>query len=107
MRILTGGMNHESNSLNPIITDADDFVVFYGDEILSKGMPNYSSSGIIGALKKAGCEIVPTVLARAVPNGVVSASFYRDLKAEFLRRTKEAIAAGPIDGVCLALHGSM
>jgi microcystin degradation protein MlrC len=108
MRILTGGMNHESNSLNPIITGADDFVVFYGDEILDKGMmPGYSSTGIINALKKAGCEIVPTVLARAVPNGVVSASFYRDLKHEFLRRTKEALAAGPIDGVCLALHGSM
>lgn len=108
MRILIGGMNHESNSLNPIITGADDFVVFYGDEILGRGMlPYYSSTGIASALKKAGCEIVPTVLARAVPNGVVSASFYRDLKAEFLYRTKEALAAGPIDGVCLALHGSM
>jgi microcystin degradation protein MlrC len=108
MRILIGGVNHESNSFNPIITGADDFVVFYGDEILNKGMlPCYSSTGIIGVLKKAGCEIVPAVLARAVPNGVVSASFYRDLKAEFLRRTEAALAAGPIDGVCLALHGSM
>jgi microcystin degradation protein MlrC len=108
MRILIGGMNHESNSLNPIITGAGDFVTFYGDEILDRGMmPGYSSTGIVGVLKKAGCEIVPAVLARAVPNGVVSASFYRDLKAEFLRRTKEALAAGPIDGVCLALHGSM
>jgi microcystin degradation protein MlrC len=108
MRILSGGMNHESNTLNPIITGPEDFVVFYGDEILENGLlPGYASTGIINALREAGCEIVPTVLARAVPNGVVSAAFYQNLKAEFIRRTKEALARGPLDGVCLALHGSM
>jgi microcystin degradation protein MlrC len=101
-------MNHESNTFNPIITGAEDFVVFYGDEMLTKGLlPGYASTGIIKALKEAGCEIVPTVLARAVPNGVVSAAFYQNLKAEFIRRTREALARGPLDGVCLALHGSM
>ncbi|MHB9291266.1 hypothetical protein Holit_00339 [Hollandina sp. SP2] len=108
MRILSGGMNHESNTLNPIITGSEEFVVFYGDEILTKGLlPGYTSTGIINALREAGCEIVPTVLARAVPNGVVSAAFYQNLKREFIRRTKEALARGPLDGVCLALHGSM
>jgi len=34
MRIIVGGMNHESNTLNPIITGKDDFVVFRGKEIL-------------------------------------------------------------------------
>ncbi|MDR0689461.1 MAG: M81 family metallopeptidase [Spirochaetaceae bacterium] len=108
MRILSGGMNHESNTLNPIITGPKDFVVFYGDEILKNGLlPGYASTGIINALKEAGAEIVPTVLARAVPNGVVSAPFYYSLKREFIHRTKEALAQGPLDGVCLALHGSM
>jgi microcystin degradation protein MlrC len=108
MRILIGGMNHESNTLNPIITGPEDFVVFYGEEILKEGLlPYYSSTGIIETLREAGCAIVPTVLARAVPNGVVSAAFYQKIKAEFIRRTREALAAGPLDGVCLALHGSM
>jgi microcystin degradation protein MlrC len=50
MRILVGGMNHESNSLNPIITGEDDFIVFRGDEILKNGMrPGYSSTGIINS----------------------------------------------------------
>jgi microcystin degradation protein MlrC len=101
-------MNHESNTLNPIITGPEDFVVFYGDEMLKAGLlPGYASTGIINVLTEAGCEIVPTVLARAVPNGVVSAAFYRHLKDEFIRRTREALARGPLDGVCLALHGSM
>jgi microcystin degradation protein MlrC len=108
MRILVGGMNHESNTFNPIITGEGDFVVFRGDEIFSNGMKEgYSSTGIIGALKKAGCTIAPALLARAVPNGVVAASFYRGFKEEFLCRTRAALAEGPIDGVCLALHGSM
>ncbi|MDR1411894.1 MAG: M81 family metallopeptidase [Spirochaetaceae bacterium] len=108
MRILVGGMNHESNGFNPIITGADDFIVFYGEEIPGKGMAEgYALTGIIRALEKAGCEIAPTVLARAVPNGVVAAPFYYSIKTEFLRRTEEALSSGPIDGVCLALHGSM
>ncbi|MDR1904439.1 MAG: M81 family metallopeptidase [Treponema sp.] len=108
MRILIGGMNHESNTFNPIITGAEDFVVFYGEEMLTGGrLPYYSSTGIITALEEAGCDLVPVLLARAVPNGVVSASFYGRLKAEFVLRTRDALASGPIHGVCLALHGSM
>ena len=55
MRILVGGMNHESNSLNPIITGKEDFVVFRQNEIFDRGMlPYYSSTGIINTLKEAG-----------------------------------------------------
>jgi len=105
MRILVGGMNHESNSLNPIITGEEDFVVFRRNEICEKGLlPYYLSTGIINTLKEAGAEIIPAVLCRAVPNGVVSADFYGRFKAEFLKCAREA---GRVDGVCLALHGSM
>jgi microcystin degradation protein MlrC len=43
-------------------------------------------------------------VARAVPNGVVSASFYQKIKDEFLACAHDA---GHLDGICLALHGSM
>ncbi|MDR2178287.1 MAG: M81 family metallopeptidase [Treponema sp.] len=108
MRILTGGFSHESNSLNPIITGEDDFVVLRGSEVAAQAVfSRHSSAGIIAALKKGGAEVIPTVLARAVPNGVVSASFYQKIKAELLDRAGESLKQGPIDGVCLALHGSM
>lgn len=108
MRVVVGGMNHESNTLNPIITGADDFVVFRGEELLKQGLlPYYSSTGIIRTLEAAGCQIIPILIARAVPNGVVSAALYRSLKEEFLRRVREALAEGPVDGICLGLHGSM
>ncbi|MDR3145405.1 MAG: M81 family metallopeptidase [Treponema sp.] len=108
MRILTGGISHESNSLNPIITGEDDFVVLRGDKITERSVfSRHSSAGIVETLQRGGAEIVPTVLARAVPNGVVSAAFYERIKAEMLRAAGEALKQGPVDGVCLALHGSM
>jgi microcystin degradation protein MlrC len=108
MRILTGGFSHESNSLNPIITGEDDFAVLRGGGIIENSVfSRHSSAGIIETLKKGGAELAPTVLARAVPNGVVSRAFYEKLKAELLCRAGEALKQGPVDGVCLALHGSM
>ncbi|MDR3139580.1 MAG: M81 family metallopeptidase, partial [Treponema sp.] len=108
MRILTGGISHESNSFNPIITGENEFVIFRGAEITREGvLPRSSTAGIVKALKDAGAGIVPAIQARAVPNGVVSAAFYDKFKAEILERTREALKEGPIDGVCLGLHGSM
>ena len=108
MRILIGGMNHESNTFNPIITGEEDFVVFRGKEILEKGMlPYYASTGIVKTLSDAQVEIIPAILCRAVPNGVVSLAFYQKIKAEFLDYAMEALKHGPVDGICLALHGSM
>ncbi|MDR0641498.1 MAG: M81 family metallopeptidase [Treponema sp.] len=108
MRIVTGGFSHESNSLNPIITGEDDFVVSRGGEITGLSVfSRHSSAGIIQTLIRAGADVVPTVLARAVPNGVVSRTFYETLKNELLDRARRALAEGPVHGVCLALHGSM
>ena len=108
MRIIIGGMSHESNTLNPIITGAEDFIVFRGSKVIEEGLlPYYSVTGIARVLAASGCEIVPTLVARAVPNGVVCAAFYREIKAELLARARDALAQGPIDGACLALHGSM
>ncbi|GHV24075.1 hypothetical protein FACS189498_0310 [Spirochaetia bacterium] len=108
MRIVVGGMAHESNTLNPIITGEDDFIVTEGTALLVPGIfPGSSIRGIIDTLREAGAAVVPLFMARAVPNGVISGSFYTKKKDDFIRRLTEAKAAGPIDGVCLALHGSM
>ncbi|QSH94646.1 M81 family metallopeptidase [Treponema phagedenis] len=108
MRILVGGISHESNSFNPIITGINDFVVFRGEEVLTKGLlPYYSSTGIIDTLRGWGWEVVPALVARAVPNGLVQHELYQSLKAEFLHYLDEALTEAPIDGICLGLHGSL
>lgn len=103
-RILVGAMNHESNSFNPIVATETDFLVLRGQEVLSRRKPNDTLTGIMDTLEAAGYEVVPTVFASAVPNGLVDRAFVEKLRHEILEL---AAQAGPIDAITFALHGSM
>lgn len=107
MRILTASFHHESNSFNPIVTGPDDFTIFYGKEIYNNLNDRDSISGIIHTLEKAGVEIIPTVFARAVPNGLVKKSLYRELKKNLRIHLLAEKKSEPVHGAVLALHGSM
>lgn len=102
-RVLVGGFHHESDTFNPIITNKDDIVVNRGESLLNNKNKN-SITGIISKLKGNNFEVIPSLHARAVPNGIWDKDYYSQLKEEFLTIVKESL---PLDGVCLALHGSM
>ena len=102
-RVLVGGLHHESDTFNPIVTGRKDIWVRRGRELLDhKGRD--SCSGEIATLLKAGYEVVPTLIARAVPNGEWDTGYYKELKEEFLDGIRKA---GKLDALCLSLHGSM
>jgi microcystin degradation protein MlrC len=103
--IAVGGFFHESNTFNPIITGAEDFIVFEGDEIYSKGELYPQAKGIVDyLLEKPEYSVTPLVFARAVPNGEVDTEFYTGIKDRFF----EMLDAAPKpDAFVLALHGSM
>lgn len=105
-RILLASMHHESNSFNPIIAKAGDFQVRIGEEMLRQLPHNNPVRGMAETLLAAGCELVPTRTVTAVPNGEVDQAFYLEQKAAILEQAKKAKADG-LDGLCLALHGSM
>lgn len=102
-RIVIGGFHHESNTFNPIIAGNNDIYVYRGAEFYDHMCEN-AISGIISQLREYKYDIIPTVIARAVPNGVWDKNIYLSLKEEFLNTLK---SCGHIDGFCLALHGSM
>jgi len=102
-RIFVGGLHHESDTFNPIITGRDDIWVTRGQALLNKKGRD-AASGIIATLTCAGYEVIPSLIARAVPNGVWDRAYYLELKEELLKALKEA---GDIDGISLSLHGSM
>jgi microcystin degradation protein MlrC len=106
-RVLTASFHHESNTFNPIVTGREDFSIKYGNEIFNSLSDNDSISGIIKTLQIEKYEVIPTVFARAVPNGVISKPLYKELKEELLKRSGVALSEGPIDALVLALHGSM
>ncbi|MFA7127921.1 MAG: M81 family metallopeptidase [Sphaerochaeta sp.] len=103
LRVLVGGMHHESDTFNPLVCGRQDIWVRRGNDLLShKG--NDSISGAIATLQAAGIEVIPSLIARAVPNGEWDLSYYKELKEEFLGYIEKSL---PLDALCLSLHGSM
>lgn len=107
MRIAIAGISHEALNFSPIPTRMKDFLVLRGQEILDY-------PGVIDALhapETAGLstlpliEPVPIVVARSLaPSGPVEEKTYLQLRQEILEGLQRA---GPLDGICLVLHGAM
>ncbi|MGM0603181.1 MAG: M81 family metallopeptidase [Bacillota bacterium] len=107
MKILVGLIHHESNSFNPELTELDEFEILKGKEVLeNKDMYSHSSlKGIIETLDENNFEIIPTaVVLPTSEGGLVSDRAYKEIKKIYLDEMKKH---KNIDGVCLALHGSM
>lgn len=102
-RVFVGGMHHESDTFNPIVTSKDDIWVLRGENLLkSKGKS--SVNGVMDTLRDAGYDVVPGLIARAVPNGEWDYDYFMQLKDEFMEYLEKAL---PVDALCLSLHGSM
>ena len=102
-RVVVGGMHHESNTFNPILAGWQDIRIRRGAEMLSP-IQDDSIGGVVSTLLEAGYEVIPTLIARAVPNGEWEREVYETLKEELLTALHRA---GEIDAICLSLHGSM
>jgi len=95
-RIAVGGIGHESNTFNPVLTSINSFNILKGNELLFEEPANY--------LRSLGIEVVPTIYAKALPSGIIEKEAYDRLKNELLTKLQNA---GKIDGMCLVLHGAM
>ncbi len=98
MRIGIAGISHEALTFSPVSQALEDFRVLRGPEILGY-------RGLGDAARALDIEPVPLLVAQAhCPSGVVEERAYLDLRDEMLQRLHDA---GPLDGVCLILHGAM
>jgi microcystin degradation protein MlrC len=109
MRIALGGITHEANTFCPHATDLADFRArqcLRGDEVLDNwNAIRTEHAGALSVLTRTpDCEVVPTLLARALSGGPVRAEAFGALLDELLERIA---AARPVDGVLLILHGAM
>jgi len=101
MKIMIGSLGHESNTFSPVKTELSDFQRMYGFEILENYARQSALAGIIKKLQSEGTEIVPTVVAAAMPGGKVTQEAYNTLKNDLLNFEKD------VDGICLFMHGAM
>ena len=115
MRIAVGGFLHESHSFAPVPTGWNDFAEPGGwpapmrpatllDGLRSTGVP---AAGAIAAAEASGLKIAPLSWAFANPAGPVTAEAFERVAAWIVADLAEAIAAGPLDGIYLDLHGAM
>ncbi len=118
LRIGYARIFHEACAHSPVLTERADFERFHvlrGDALvaatglrgreLASFMPHAELTGFRQAAAVAGdITCVPLVSAMAVPSGKLSAACFAWLRDE-LRAALSA--AGPLDGIYLALHGSM
>ena len=96
LRVVAGGIHHESNSFTPLPTR-------YADFSFNRGVDRYADdAGILAPFD--AIDLVPTFVANAQPGGLVQRETYERLKTALLT---ELAAALPADGVLLDLHGAM
>ncbi|MCC6467290.1 MAG: M81 family metallopeptidase [Alphaproteobacteria bacterium] len=106
-RIAIGALLFEGNTLSTVVTERRDFASKYlvsGDAIPSElGATNTEIGGALEVLRGADLDVVPLLATHGGAGGRVSARCYGELRDELLARLR---AAGRVDGVYLALHGS-
>jgi len=111
-RIAVAGFQHETNTFAPRPAGYADFEAPDAWPGLTRGpaVPaavagiNLPLAGAIAALVEAGHEVVPLIWASAGPSGPVTRDAYERIAGMLL---DELAAAGPVDGLCLDLHGAM
>jgi microcystin degradation protein MlrC len=109
MRIAIGQLWQETNTFNPIPTTREDFEHFgvsRGAELLEKMADTNELGGFIQSLRawKEQPEIIGLVRLPAWPGGKATRETFEWLLDEFVASVKQSL---PVDGVLLALHGSM
>jgi microcystin degradation protein MlrC len=107
MKILVGGISHESNTFSNVLTGMRQFEasrIAYGDNIPTMfGGTNTSVGGFLSAASELGIEPRFTVVAGANPSGPVLQGTYEHFKERIL----DGLKGERVDGVYLALHGAM
>lgn len=118
LRIAYGRLFHEANAYSPLRTNIEDFERLHlveGEALarattlrgveLKSFMPHAELTGFRQAARLAGgVTTIPLESAFAVPSGPLTRACYDELTARLLDRIERAL---PLDGVYLALHGSM
>src|SRR4029078_2687661 len=111
LRFFTGGINHETNTFSPIPADKQRFRdtrYDRGQAMLDRFRGTRSVYGaFIDAADELGIELVPTIHSFAQPSGAVTRAEFEEQMADTLDDLEAALAAGPLDGVLLGLHGAM
>ncbi len=98
---------HESNTFNPTPTTLEMFentALLFGDAIQAhSSQAHHEVGGMLEMIPQLGAQIVPLVMAWAMPSGVIQEDVYEKILNAILTHMK----GQPLDGLLLSLHGAM
>jgi microcystin degradation protein MlrC len=110
-RVAAAQIAHETNAFSSVKTDFAAFVasgLHLGQEALdSAARTNTEFGGFITGAAAQGFDLVPIMAVWATPSGMVTKEAIERLTGMLSDGLRAALAEGPLDGVLLALHGSM
>ncbi|HVX28936.1 MAG TPA: M81 family metallopeptidase [Nitrolancea sp.] len=107
MRVLTGGISHETNTFRSGFTEVQDFKGrewSIGDEIIARHRGVHDNFGaLIENAGRLGVELIPTFYTTAPPSATISHAAYDETRSLLLNGIRDA---GNVDALCLRLHGA-
>jgi microcystin degradation protein MlrC len=107
VRLAIGEFAHETNTFCPGLTEVQQFQASHwlsGDEIFEQhGGVRDDLGGMIAAGKRLNHEVIPTFATSTQPSATIAREAYDTIRDELIGAIQ---AAGPIDALCLALHGA-
>lgn len=113
MKILSAGIQHETNTFSQKPTTLRDFIrdsqlgedLAGGEAIFERYQGTETiHGGYIDGARRAGFELLPLLNVKACPSGIVTKECFDFLKGLMLERIQAAL---PADGLLLDLHGAM
>jgi microcystin degradation protein MlrC len=106
MRVLIAECKQEVSTFNPALTGYDDFVISFGEHVVSFHQGVRSEiGGALNVFSEAGVEVIGAYSARAITSGgTLSAAGWKQITDEFLTAIRQA---PEVDGVFFAMHGAM
>lgn len=106
-RVAIAGFLHESNTFLSVPTTYDLFAstsYSVGPTLVERWINGkHELSGMLAGAQANGWELCPLLATFAVPSGTVTSDAFERIAGEMLAQLE---AAGPIDGLLLALHGA-
>ncbi len=110
-RVAAAQISHETNRFSAVPTDYAAFEasgLTVGDAIRpSLSGSNTEFGGFLAGAARHGFDLLPVVAVWATPSGLVTAEAIDRLRRLLVGGLERALADGRLDGVLLALHGSM
>jgi microcystin degradation protein MlrC len=103
MRILTGGISHETNCFSKVPTDLSMWTIHEGEGLIDYFKGSRSSYGaFIDVTERENVELIPIMHANTSPSSTVPKDVFDHLSTKLLDGVREA---ENIDGILLSMHG--